>query len=46
FELGKSRNIRLVDREKRNVALQEMEFALSGVAEEANQLTVGKLLAV
>ncbi len=46
FELGKFRNIRIVDREKRNIALQELEFILSGAAEEADLLTAGKLLAV
>ncbi len=46
FELGKTRAVRIVDREKRNEALQEMEFALSGVADEANQVQVGKLLSV
>ena len=46
FELGKAKTIRLVDREKRNAALEEMEFSLSGIADEANQIQVGKLLSV
>lgn len=46
FELGKSGVLRLVDRERRNQALEEMEFALSGIGDAAVQIQVGKLLAV
>jgi len=46
FELGKTKTIRLVDREKRNAVLEEMEFSLSGIADETNQIQVGKLLSV
>lgn len=43
FELGKTRAVRIVDREKRNEALQEMEFALSGATDEANQIHITDL---
>ncbi len=46
FELGKSGALRLVDREQRNLALDEMEFALSGLGSEGTQIEIGKLLAV
>ena len=46
FELGKSPAIKLVDREKRNSILEEMEFSLSGAVDPAAQLEMGRLLAV
>lgn len=46
FELGKSSAVRLVDREKRNELLSEMEFALTGLADPASQVEMGRLLAV
>ncbi|MFA6505675.1 MAG: hypothetical protein WCT14_06245 [Treponemataceae bacterium] len=46
FELKKAPGIRLVDRSRRNEALKEMEFSLSGIAEEKNRLEIGKLLSV
>jgi len=46
FELKKSSSLRIVDREKRNQILQEMEFSLSGATDEGSQLEMGKLLSV
>lgn len=46
FELGKSPAVKLVDREKRNRILEEMEFSLSGAVDPAAQLEMGRLLAV
>ncbi|MBL8966526.1 MAG: hypothetical protein JNG85_05900 [Spirochaetaceae bacterium] len=46
FELKKSPDLRLVDREKRNELLGEMEFALTGLTDPAAQLEIGKLLSV
>jgi TolB-like protein len=46
FELSKSPQLRLVAREQRNAALKEMDFALSGLADEDNQLKAGKMLSV
>lgn len=46
FEVQKVKGIKLVDRSKRNELLDEMEFALSGLADTNNQIQVGRLLAV
>ncbi len=46
FELKKAPGLKLVDRGKRNEILKEMEFALSGIADEGSQMEIGKLLSV
>ena len=46
FELKKSKDLRLVDRERRNELLSEMEFALTGLTDPSAQLEIGKLLSV
>jgi TolB-like protein len=44
IELAKSRDVLLIEREKRNKALEELAFSLSDVADEAKQLKVGEFL--
>ena len=46
FELRKSPALKLVDREKRNQLLEEMEFSLTGLTDPGAQLEMGKLLSV
>lgn len=46
FELKKSKDLRLVDRERRNELLSEMEFSLTGLTDPTAQLEMGKLLSV
>jgi len=46
FELRKSPALKLVDREKRNQLLEEMEFSLTGLTDQGAQLEMGKLLSV
>jgi len=46
FEIRKAPQIKLVDREQRNRILEEMEFSMSGLADPAAQLEMGKLLSV
>jgi TolB-like protein len=46
FELKKSPAVKLVDREKRNQILDEMEFGMTGLTDPAAQLEMGKLLSV
>lgn len=45
FELAKSRDLVLVEREKRTEMMQEMEVSVSDLADADKQLQVGKLLA-
>ena len=45
-ELRKSPGIKLIERERRTDLLEEMEIALSDLADSQTQLEVGKLLAV
>ena len=44
-ELRKSPGIELIERERRKQVLEEMEFALSDLADSNQQLELGKLLA-
>jgi len=46
FELKKSPAVKLVDRDKRNALLEEMEFSMSGAADQGQQAEMGKLLSV
>lgn len=43
-ELAKSKNVQLVDREKRTALLEEMEFGLSGLADPSKVAEMGRLL--
>ncbi len=43
-ELSGTPGLTLVDREKRNSALEEMKFSLSGLADEEGSAEIGKLL--
>jgi len=43
-DLAQSKDVLLIDREKRAALLGELEFALSGAADEKSQLEAGKLL--
>jgi len=44
-ELRKSRDITLIEREKRTALLEELEFSLSDLADSGRQAEVGRLLA-
>jgi TolB-like protein len=44
-ELGKSPNIKLIEREKLQKILEEQELSLSGLADESRQMEIGRLLA-
>jgi TolB-like protein len=44
-ELAKSTDVDLIEREKRAVVLEEIEFALSDLADATRQVEVGKMLA-
>jgi TolB-like protein len=44
-ELAKSTGVNLIEREKRAKVLEEIEFALSDLADAAKQVEVGKMLA-
>ncbi len=44
IEILKSKEIVLIEREKRNKILEEMEFSLSDLADEANRIRIGKML--
>lgn len=44
-ELGSVKGITIIEREKRNALLEEQEFALTDVADEATQIEIGNLLA-
>jgi len=44
YELRKSSALKIIDREKRNELMEEMKFSLSGMADEAGQIELGKLL--
>jgi TolB-like protein len=44
IELARSRDVLLIEREKRNKALEELAFSLSDIADESKQLEVGQFL--
>ena len=46
FELMKSPGVKLVDREKRNQILKEMEFSMTGLTDPKSEIKMGRLLAV
>jgi TolB-like protein len=46
FELMKSPSVKLIDREKRNQILKEMEFTMTGLTDPKSDLKMGRLLAV
>ncbi len=45
IELAKSKSVIIIEREKRNKALEELAFSLSDAADAAKQLKIGQLLA-
>ncbi|HBE02099.1 MAG TPA: hypothetical protein DC049_06430, partial [Spirochaetia bacterium] len=45
YEVKKAPKLQLVEREKRTEMLKEIEFSLTGLADEKNQLEAGKILA-
>ncbi len=45
IEILKAKDITLIERDKRNRIIEEMEFSLSDLADEGNQIRIGRLLA-
>jgi len=45
IEILKAKDITLIERDKRNQIIEEMEFSLSDMADEGNQIRIGQLLA-
>jgi TolB-like protein len=45
IEILKAKDITLIERDKRNRIIEEMEFSLSDLADESNQIRIGRLLA-
>lgn len=45
IEILKTKDITLIERDKRNQIIEEMEFSLSDLADEGNQIRIGRLLA-
>ena len=46
FELSKSNDVILVERERRSELIEEMSLSFSGLTDESTQLEIGKLLSV
>jgi TolB-like protein len=44
FELGKSKNVTIISREKRSEMLEEVSFSMSGAGDTEQQIKAGKIL--
>ena len=44
FELRNEKYIQIIEREKRNIALEELNFSLTGLSDESEALELGRLL--